>query len=425
MFNNKHDNLRGLLVVVLVVGLLSGFAGGIIAGNISSGLISQIFKSWPQLHGSVGKIGSQNQNLNGAAGQNAATGDPIVDAVKKVRPSVVSVIISKDLPVYNNTTNPFGDIFNFPGFQIQFPQQQQQNQNSGQTEKKEIGGGTGFIVSSDGTILTNKHVVADTTAEYTVITNDGKKYPAKILGTDPFDDLAVLKIDAKNLPVVNLGDSSKLEVGQTVIAIGNALSEFPNTVTRGIISGIGREVTAGDPLGGSESLKGVIQTDAAINPGNSGGPLISLNGEVIGVNTATSQQGQNISFAIPINSAKKVVDSVKKYGKIVRPYLGIRYTPITADIAKENNLSVDYGVIILRGTGKTDLAVIPGSPADKAGLLENDIILEIDGKKIDNKDNDLSSIIGQHQPGDTVTLKVLSKGQEKTISVKLEEYKNN
>lgn len=345
-----------------------------------------------------------------AAGQE----DLIVSAVKKASPAVVSVIVSKDLPVMEQYfTNPFGN--DFFGFQI--PQYRQKG-----TEKKEVGGGSGFIISADGMIVTNKHVVEDEQAEYTVLTNDGKKYPARVLARDSLNDLAVLKIEEKNLPVLKLGDSDKIEIGQTAIAIGNALGEFRNTVSAGIVSGLKRSVAAGGMASGTEQLQEVIQTDAAINPGNSGGPLLNLAGEVIGVNTAMAQGAENIGFAIPINQIKKSIESVKKNGKISYPWLGVRYVLITEELKKKNNLSVGYGALVSRGEKQDDLAVVPGSPADKAGIVENDIILEVNGVKI-NQENTLAALVQKRQIGEEIDLKILHKGEEKTVKVKLEERK--
>ena len=341
----------------------------------------------------------------------------IVDAVKKTNPSVVSIIISKEVPKYeayidpNQNNNPFGDMF--PGFNFNIPQYRQNG-----TEKKDIGGGSGFFVSSDGLIVTNKHVVDQKDVEYTVFTNDGKKHIAKVIARDPVLDIALIKIDG-NFSSVSFGNSDSLDVGQSVIAIGNALGEFRNTVSVGVISGLSRSVTAGDSSGKTELLDHVIQTDAAINPGNSGGPLLDLAGRVIGVNVAIAQGGQNIGFALPINSVKGVIESVKATGKIIRPYLGLRYVPINAEMKTTNNLTVDYGVLVKAGANANELAVIPGSPADKAGLVENDIILEVDGVKLDDKTN-LASIIRQKKVGDVVNLKILHKGAEKTVQVTLE-----
>jgi serine protease Do len=348
----------------------------------------------------------------------------IVSVVEKVSPAVVSIIITKNLPkIEEYYFNPFGgdDFFNrFFGddfFNFGIPQYRQNG-----TEEREIGGGTGFIVTSDGYIVTNKHVVADEEAEYTVMMNDESKYDAEVVARDPTTDFAVLKIEGKDFPTIELGDSDELKVGQTVIAIGNALGEFRNTVSVGVISGLSRSITASGFGFGSEHLVGVIQTDASINHGNSGGPLLNLAGQVIGINTAIAQDAQNIGFAIPINEVKNSIESVKEHGKIIRPWLGVRYIMINKSIAESNKLDVDYGALIIRGEEKTDLAVIPGSPADKVGLVENDIILEVNGEKID-QDYPLMKAIAKFKPGDEITLKVLHKGEEKEVKVRLEELK--
>ena len=286
-----------------------------------------------------------------------------------------------------------------------------------------MGAGTGFIVSSDGMILTNKHVVADADADYTVLLNDGTQLEASIIDTDPFNDLALIKIEGENFSVLGLGDSDVLKVGQTVIAIGNTLGEYNNSVTRGIISGLSRTVIAGGSSGQSETLEDIIQTDAAINFGNSGGPLINLAGQVIGVNTAISREGQLIGFAIPINQAKIIIDSVLQYGRIIRPYLGVRYILINDDVAERNDLDVNYGALIVKGDQAAELAIVPDSPAALAGLNENDIILEVDGQRID-RDHSLAKELQKHIPGDIVTLKVLSQGDEKIIKATLAELED-
>ncbi len=346
-----------------------------------------------------------------------------IDVVKQSSPSVVSIIISKQLKdIYGSNGS---DIFNNPFFQFNIPfnmpntQPQTPQSDNDENQTQEIGGGTGFIISEDGLILTNKHVVVDEQAQYTVVTNDGQRYEATVLAKDPINDLAVVKIEASGLTPLTLGDSDQLQIGQTVIAIGNTLSEFSNTVTRGVISGINRRVEAGGQ-GFSEVIEEAIQTDAAINPGNSGGPLLNLKGEVIGINTAISQSGQLIGFALPINEAKQVVESIKQYGKIVRPFLGVRYTIINKQIADANKLSVDYGALIIKGNNTEELAVVPGSPADKAGLVENDIILEVNGQKIDDN-HSLARILAQSSPGDEVELKIMHDGEEKTVKAILTE----
>ncbi len=341
----------------------------------------------------------------------------VVDVVKKTSPAVVSIIISKDLnKVPGYSTSPY-DLGPF-GFDPFF---QNRNQDSNTPNVQEVGGGSGFIISDDGLIMTNKHVVEDTNATYTVLTNDGKKYDATVLSRDPVNDLALVKINASNLPTVPLGDSSNLEIGQRVIAIGNSLGQYQNTVTTGVVSGIGRTITAGGSTG-SEQLEGVIQTDAAINPGNSGGPLLDIGGSVIGINTAIDAQGQLVGFAIPVNDIKKVVESFKKFGRIVKPFLGVRYVLVNSSIKEENKLSVDYGALILSGGTVGNPAVVVGSAADKAGLRENDIILEINGTKVD-QEHSLAGLLKNYVPGDQVSMKVLSRGEEKTVTVTLGESK--
>lgn len=287
--------------------------------------------------------------------------------------------------------------------------------------KREMEGGTGFIVSEDGLILTNKHVVLDKEADYTVFTNDGKKFPARVLAIDPIEDLAVLKIEQENntfFPVLKLGNSDNLEIGQAVIAIGNALAEFRNTVSLGVISGLGRKITAS---GGSfvETLEDVIQTDAAINKGNSGGPLLNLKGEVIGINTAMAIDAQSIGFAIPINKAKKDIEQVKTIGKIVYPFLGIRYILINEKVKQEYGLSIDYGALIVDG-GPGNPAIWPDSAAEKAGLKQGNIVLEFNNEKI-TFENTLAKIIMRYNPGDEVVLKILRSDQEIIINVVLDE----
>lgn len=345
----------------------------------------------------------------------------ITEVVEQASPAVVSIIVTKDLPkIERFYINPFSDdpfFRQFFGDDFLIPQERQKG-----FEKREIGGGTGFIVSADGLIVTNKHVVLDEEAEYTVLTNDENKYKAEVLARDPINDLAILKIEKNGLPTLELGDSSNLKLGQTVIAIGNALGEYRNTVSTGVISGLSRSITAGGG-GFFEQLSGVIQTDAAINPGNSGGPLLDLTGRVIGVNTAIATGAENIGFAIAINDAKKIIESVKEHGRIVRPFLGVRYILIDEEIASENNLDIDYGALIIRGEKRSELAIVPGSPADKAGLVENDIILEVNGQKVD-KNNSLAKLLFQYSVGEEIELKILHRGEEKTIKVILDEFKD-
>jgi len=341
----------------------------------------------------------------------------VTGAVEHTTDAVVSIVVSKDLPVIEQCPyNPFSDLppdvqqF-FGGGNFQFSQPCQKG-----TKKQEVGGGSGFIVSSDGLIVTNKHVVADTKADYTVLTNNGKKYDATVLARHPSLDIALVKISARGLATVSLGDSDHLKLGQTAIAIGNALGEFRNTVSVGVISGLARNITASDGGGNVESIENVIQTDAAINPGNSGGPLLDVYGNVVGINVATVSGAQNIGFAIPINVAKKSIQSVQTSGKIEVPYLGVRYISITDAIAEQYSLSVTSGAL-LKGSDK-DFAVINGSPAQKAGLKEGDVIVSVGGVAIDSS-HSLGYLIAQHSVGESVVLHILRDGNTLDVSVTL------
>jgi len=337
----------------------------------------------------------------------------IIDVVKQNSPSVVSVVISEEVPVYEQQNY---DVFGNGMFIV--PRQVQTG-----TEKQQTGAGTGFIVSEDGLILTNKHVVSDDKAEYTVSMSDGKEYPATILAKDPVQDLAIMKInnDANiKFTPLKLGSSDDIQIGQSVIAIGNALGEFQNTVSVGVISGLGRTVVASGEAIGTETLEDIIQTDAAINKGNSGGPLLNLKGEVIGINTAVSSSGQNISFAISIDKAKKDIEQVKASGRITYPYMGVRYVVLNKETAQSKNLTIDYGALLVKGTDGP--AVTVGSPAEKAGLKDGDVILEMGGEKI-TESNTLSKIISKYNPNDSVDLKIIRDGKEMTLTIVLGEWK--
>lgn len=336
---------------------------------------------------------------------------PIVKIAKKVCPAVITIVISKDLPKIEGFY-----FFPFGGREFVVPKFEKEK------EKTKIGGGSGFIVSPDGYILTSQHVVSDPEADYSVILEPTKKYPAKVISRDPISDIAILKINAKNLPYLELGDSDKIELGEPVVAVGNALGEFHDTISAGIISGMSRAITAFSSLTEKAAqLRGLIQTDAAINPGNSGGPLVNMEGKVIGINTAMVIGAQNIGFAIPINYAKKDLEEVQKYGKVRRPFLGVRYIVLNKEIAKAHKLPVNYGALIIRESLGEE-AVVKGSSADKAGLKEYDIILEIDGKKITEK-NPLAAQLQKYKIGQEISLKVLREKEKIDVKVKLEEKK--
>jgi serine protease Do len=337
---------------------------------------------------------------------------PIIEVAKKVCPAVITIVISKDLPkIEGFYMMPFG------GSDFMMPKIK-----DGQTEPVKIGGGSGFIISPDGLILTSRHVVEDPEAGYTIIVEPTKKYQAKVLARDPIDDIAVLKIEEKNLPFLELGDSDKLELGQEVVAVGNALGEFHDTVSAGIVSGLSRLIQATNEFTRqAERLKGLIQTDAAINPGNSGGPLVDMEGRVVGINTAMVMGAQNIGFAIPINYAKKDLKEIKKYGKIKVPFLGVKYIIINKEIAEKNKLPVDYGALVIRER-LGEKAVIPGSPAAQAGLKDFDIILEAKNEKI-TIENPLSEILQKSEIGGEIVIKILREGKEEIIKIKLGEKK--
>jgi serine protease Do len=290
--------------------------------------------------------------------------------------------------------------------------------------------GTGIIISKDGYIVTNRHVIPSGTSKVAVTLSDGTKLSdVDVIGrTTDGDtlDVAFLKVkDAKGktLTPAKLGDSSTVQVGDKVVAIGNALGQFQNSVTSGIISGFGRSVEAGDGSGSdSESLQNLLQTDAAINPGNSGGPLVNINGEVIGINTAVAgEDAQNIGFSIPINDVQGLIKSVLGKGTLERPYLGVRYVTLTDDYAYQFNLNVKRGAYLAPSqTGQS--AIIPDSPASKAGLKEKDIITKVDGTAID-ENNSLISLVSRKAVGEEVKLTVVRDGKEITVTIKLEAYK--
>lgn len=343
----------------------------------------------------------------------------IEDIVRRTSPAVVSVVVTKDIPVIEQYfINPFpeDDFFGqfFQDFRV--PQYRQKG-----TEKKQVSSGTGFFVSGDGFLLTNRHVVEDPDAEYSIIMNDQNKLKAKVVARDNINDMAVLKVDGNNFTAISLGDSDSVRIGQTAIAIGNALGEFQNTVSVGVISGLSRTITALGAASGPEELSQVIQTDAAINPGNSGGPLLNLRGEVIGLNTAIAQGAENIGFTIPINKIKKALSSAKSSGRIIYPYIGVRYVLVTPELKEKNKLFVDYGALVAAGANN-EPATLLNSPASKAGIKEGDIILEFGGVKI-NRDNPLNKLIQQKNVGDKITLKILRDGKEISVEVTLEERK--
>jgi S1-C subfamily serine protease len=410
----KSPQKKKYLFLLVLISFLLGLIGGIFAQSYFYSEVKNLFSKLkiqiPE------RVIEEKKPQETPYSPQTSQEETIIKVVKEASPAVVSVIITKDIPklklYYEEPFKEFEEFFGIP-FEFKIPQWKQEGY-----EKQEIGGGTAFFVSEDGMLLTNAHVVSDKEAEYTVLTNDGKKYPAKVLARDTVRDLAILKVEGGPFPTLKLGDSDKLQIGQTVIAIGNALGEFRNTVSVGVISGLGRTITASGG-GMIETMEDVIQTDAAINRGNSGGPLLNLKGEVIGVNFAMASGAENIGFAIPINKAKKDIEQVKQSGKISFPFLGVRYVLINDEIQKQNNLPVNYGAWVLKGEGG-ESAIFPGSPAEKIGLKEGDIILEFNGEKI-TTENTLAKIIMKYNPGDKITLKILREGKEKIFEVILGE----
>lgn len=379
---------RTLVVVVLLASLICGYVGSLLQNRVANGGVT-----FASLSGQQKIVSSQSQLINQIA--------------KTVGPSVVSVNVDITSASGSDTTG-----FGLYGFSQ--PTQEQ-------------AAGTGIIISSDGLIVTNRHVVPDGTTSVSVTLSDGTELKnVKVLGRTSSNDsldIAFLKItntEGHKLTPAVIGDSSQVQVGDEVVAIGNALGQFQNTVTSGIISGYGRSVTAGSSSGSSstESLDDLFQTDAAINEGNSGGPLVNLNGQVIGINTAIAGNAQNIGFSIPVNDVKGLIEQVTKTGKFERPYLGVRYVPLTSDVANMYKLSVTNGAFIAPSSDPANPSVVPGSPADQAGLTPGEVITAVNGTRIDQQ-HSLTSLLDQHQPGDTIKLTIWDNGTTKQVGVTL------
>ncbi|MBQ3474147.1 trypsin-like peptidase domain-containing protein [Candidatus Saccharibacteria bacterium] len=373
----KRSSANPLLICLVVVSLLLGGAGfyfGFLAYNKVSTPITFL------------NSGTDGNSANFVEGS-------IADIADKVSESVVSIVTS------TKTRDFFGQSYSSSA------------------------AGTGIILTEDGYILTNKHVISDATTVYVVL-DDGTTYEkVEIVATDPLNDVAFLKIkDASGLKAATLGDSKTLSVGQQVIAIGNALGQYQNTVTSGIISGLGRSIEASDGTGyNTETLSDMIQTDAAINSGNSGGPLVNAAGEVIGINTATSSSAENMGFAIPISSVKGMLKQLVEKGEASRAYLGVYTVEITPEVAKAYDLPVSAGAYLYSSSAYS--AIVSGSPASKAGLKDKDIVTAVNGVKV-GVAGTLSDLIGEYKPGDTVQLTVVREGKETAVNVTLEGYKN-
>ncbi len=377
-----------MALLLIVVAVVSGLGGGWLESRHNqTGLLTSSVGNEKKI------VTSQSQLISQIA--------------KTVGPSVVSVNVN--ITAASSGTGGFG-LFGFS------------------QPEAEQAAGTGIIISSDGLIVTNRHVVPDGTTSVSVTLSDGTELKnVSVVGrTSDSDslDVAFLKIkDAqghKLTPVV-VGDSSKVQVGDNVVAIGNALGQFQNTVTSGIISGYGRSLQASDASGSgasAENLDDLFQTDAAINEGNSGGPLVNLNGQVIGINTAIAGNAQSIGFAIPINDVRGLISQVLKTGKFTRPYLGVHYIPLTADVANQYHLTVQNGAFIAPSSDPASSSVVSGSPADQAGLQESDIITAVNGTTIDQT-HSLTSLLDQHQTGDKINLTVIRSNKTLHIGVTL------
>lgn len=368
---------RRILVIagVLLIGAIAGFGGGLTARYATDILDRYIARPVD--------IGSKDGNTVVTADE-----EIVASVVEQVKPSVVSII----------TTN---QVRSFYGVMDQ------------------EGAGTGVIISADGYVMTNNHVI-DGADAVSVVTSDGDTYDnVQVIGSDPLNDVAFLRIrDVKNLTPAKIGDSSSIRIGQRVIAIGNALGQYQNTVTSGIVSGLGRPVTASAGNNTTETLTDLIQTDAAINSGNSGGPLVNVAGQVIGINTAVATDANNIGFAIPINATKGVMGGVLEKGAVSRAYLGVQYVNITPEVAKQFELRVRRGAYVYSENGK---AVVSGSPAEKAGIQDGDIITKVDDQRV-GEDGSVGSLVGQHRPGDEVSLTILRDAKTQVLKVTLAEY---
>ena len=340
-------------------------------------------------------------NLNDGENEIAVPQNYVSKVVNEVGNSVVRIDASRT--VVNNTSPMFNDPFFRQFFGSQFPNIPQ--------ERVQRGFGSGFVVSSDGLILTNAHVV-DRSDEVNVTLKDGRTYEGKVMGTDPLTDVAVIKIEAEDLPAVTFADSEELQPGEWAIAIGNPLG-LDNTVTTGIVSATGRSSAQ---VGIADKRVSFIQTDAAINPGNSGGPLLNAQGEVIGINTAIIQNAQGLGFAIPVNTARDIAEDLIANGKVEHPYLGIQMAGITPELKREIkaqkniDLGTDQGVIIV--------GVAPNSPANNAGLQSGDVILEVAEQSI-MKAEEVQKAVSKVEVDSDLTLRIQRNGKPQDIQVKV------
>ncbi len=354
-------------------------AVAIVAGIVSGGLSAAAVTNLMRPEGAT-PVGDQTPRGTNVSSVTIDESSAVINAVERAMPAVVQITISA--------------------------------QGGLQT-----GLGSGFIFDSDGWILTNRHVVDDADS-MTVILNDTRQLEGEVYGVDPLTDLAIVKVDATDLPVATIGSSEDLEQGQLAVAIGNPLGQFENTVTTGVISGLGRQIIAGSAQSANaERLSNLIQTDAAINPGNSGGPLLDSAGQVIGVNTAVNQEAQGIGFAIPIDVAKPIMEQALAGDELQRPWIGVYFVPVTKQLADEEGLPVEEGVLI--ESSREDVpAVFPNSPADQAGLQAGDVIVAVDGESV-NAEDDLAEHVLKRSPGDTLNLRVMRGDEPREIEITL------
>lgn len=392
----KQSTIRGFYfgLAVSIIVLLSFFTGAI---------ADRVFVIKPLdylLHRSAISPSLQSTTNQSKLGQMIQQNGflSVPDVAEVASESVVTVSIKTQQQVFEPVP---GDPFGIFGFGTQKTQQIEQDI------------GTGFVVDQSGLIVTNKHVVSNGAAQYKVIDKNNKEYEVKQIYRDPTNDLAILKIEGADLPPLAMGDSDKIRVGESVIAIGTALGEFRHTVTTGVISGLSRGITAGDGFSQTEDLEGVIQTDAAINPGNSGGPLLNMNGEVIGVNVAVSANAQNVGFALPINSVKASIDNFNQTGQFDRPFLGVSYIMIPAEQAVRMNYP--QGALLQQ--------VVDGSTAAEAGLKVGDVITELDGTPL--RDTELATIINKKKIGDQMKIKYWRDGETAEVTVTLKKAESS
>ncbi|MCH7883177.1 trypsin-like peptidase domain-containing protein [Patescibacteria group bacterium] len=412
-----------LVLLVLLVSFFTSLVTGIVSVTLVNQAPAQITQTISRV---IERVIPNDFVANTRSAPILTSEELVINIVAETLPAVVSVIATKDIPVIEQFfINPFEDDDVFGGLippeliqEFRVPQFRQKG-----TEKRQISSGTGFFISEDGFLVTNRHVVGDKKAEYAILMNDGRRLAAEVLARDPIQDIAILKVKGEGFSYIRLGDSNRIRVGQSVVAIGNVLGEFQNTVSIGVVSGLRRTVIASGAFSGPEILQEVIQTDAAINPGNSGGPLLDLMGRAIGINTAVARGAENVGFALPINIIKKAIKDVREFGEIRYAFLGIRYLMITPEIKEQKDLSVDYGALLIKGKNG-EAAVVNGSPAMEVGLREGDIILEFAGSRI-TKESTLAKLITRRRVGDNIELKVLRGSEELVVEVTLSELPNN